>query len=290
MRKIQLKNQKTDEMPFTGERYLPTVEAAQINYEHWHRYLYVTNFVNNKKVLDIACGEGYGSNLLSIYAEEVIGIDISKEAIERASSKYIKKNLQFISGTATDIPVKESAVFDTVVSFETIEHLPEPDQKYFLKEVKRVLKPEGVLIVSTPNRLTYSEIPKYRNEYHIKEFYIAEFNEFLNNLFKNVRILGQKVYALSYIWDLLDSGMGFKEYRIEQSKSGFQPTHNPKDPLYVLAFCSDAEIKNLETSVLVDLSEALIAEKNREIKGLKKSTSWKITAPLRWLNKISKNK
>jgi ubiquinone/menaquinone biosynthesis C-methylase UbiE len=127
-------------MEFTGERFLSNISQFEISYEHWHRYLYASNFVKNRVVLDIACGEGYGSYLLSKQAKSVVGVDIDSMTIEYAKNNYITSNLSFITGSASKIPISDHHCFDIIVSFETIEHLSEEDQFEFLSEIKRLLK------------------------------------------------------------------------------------------------------------------------------------------------------
>ena len=112
-------------MEFTGERYLASLASAQISYEHWHRYMFASYFTKNCNVLDIACGEGYGSAYLSKNAKEVIGVDISPETVEWAKKTYINHNLKFITGSCEMIPVDGKNIFDVIVSFETIEHIGE---------------------------------------------------------------------------------------------------------------------------------------------------------------------
>src|ERR1035438_3461036 len=105
---------------WTGER----LETHIYNYntiEHLHRYAMATQLVTDKIVLDIASGEGYGSNLLSKFSKKVYGVDISAETIELASKKYLKNNLQFKVGSTSNIPIPDNTI-DVVVSFETIEH------------------------------------------------------------------------------------------------------------------------------------------------------------------------
>lgn len=103
--------------------------------EHLHRYAIASEFIDNKIVLDIASGEGYGSYLFTKKAKQVIGIDISSEAISHASEKYKKENLTFKIGSITNIPIEKSSI-DVVVSFETLEHIYEEGM---LLEIKRVL-------------------------------------------------------------------------------------------------------------------------------------------------------
>lgn len=268
---------------YTDERYMPDFAAAQMSYEHWHRYLYASGFVAGKTVLDVACGAGYGSDLLAQSAQSVIGVDISQDAISRAAGKYIRSNLEFRRGSAAKIPVEENAYFDVAVSFETIEHLAEDAQESFLSEVKRLLKQDGLFIISTPDKRAFSDIPQHRNEFHLKEFYIDEFKTFLSRFFKTVHILGHKIYPVSYIWNTEGEGSGCAEYRIEHTADGFRPTTQPKSPLFVVAVCSDGRIPAPEASVMVDVSERLLRDKDLQLEELKNSWSWRVTAPLRWV-------
>ena len=182
----------------TGERYLPWIEEASIAYEHLHRYAYATQCVKNKRVLDLACGEGYGSYLLAKTATSVMGIDIDETAIKHARNKYIKRNLEFRVGSITDIPIDGERLFDVAICFEALEHIE--DHQKLLSEVKRLLTPEGVFIVSTPNKTVYSDEPQFNNPFHVHELYFDEFRELLEQYFKNVKFLGQRIYCNSNIW------------------------------------------------------------------------------------------
>jgi ubiquinone/menaquinone biosynthesis C-methylase UbiE len=156
---------------FTGERFLPGIKG-EIWIEHWHRYHFAARWAAGKHVLDVACGEGYGSALLSRHAASVVGVDISPEAIDHAKNAYVTvANAQFVCASCTSIPLDDASV-DVAVSFETIEHITEQSQ--FLDEVLRVLKPEGVLLLSCPNKLEYTDKRDYVNEFHVKELYREE--------------------------------------------------------------------------------------------------------------------
>jgi len=257
---------------FTGERYIPNLDSPEISYEHWHRYLYATLFAKGKVVLDIACGEGYGSHLLAQSARHVVGVDISAEAINHAASTYVRKNLEFKVGSLESIPIEGEALFDGVISFESIEHIDEEQQHAFMRETKRILKPGGFLLVSTPNRLAYSDIPAYDNEFHVKEFYINEFRSFLDAYFKQVRLIGQRIYPVSYLWDTQGKPSKFVEFRIDFSTLGFRPTADEKVPLYVLAICSDKEIRGIPQSVQVDLSGRILGARDEQIRTLRLRT------------------
>src|SRR3569832_184980 len=106
---------------WTGER-LESFVLHDATIEHLHRYALAKEFVQGKKVLDIACGEGYGSNLLAEAAEMVQGVDIDESIIAKAKNKYTAKNLRFAGGSVEKIPFDASS-FDVVVSFETLEHI-----------------------------------------------------------------------------------------------------------------------------------------------------------------------
>ncbi len=140
--------------------------------EHWHRYHAIQRLVAGKRVLDVACGEGYGSALLSRTAAKVSGVDISSEAIAHASDTYsTQPNLEFIEASCTNLPFADHS-FEVVVSFETIEHIAEHDA--FLNEIKRVLMPDGLLVISSPNKAEYSDARQFANEFHVKELYRDE--------------------------------------------------------------------------------------------------------------------
>jgi O-antigen biosynthesis protein len=263
-------------MDFTGERYIPNLNMPIISCEHWHRYLYAAEMVKNKKVLDIASGEGYGSNILADSAMSVTGVDISEEAVKHAGIKYKRDNLIYIAGSASKIPVEGSAVFDVVTSFETIEHIDENSQKMFLQEVKRLLKPGGIFIVSTPNKDLYTDKAASKNEFHVKEFYADEFRKFLSGFFKNVDFFGQKVYPVSYIWNEDENDTEYSEYKLAFNGESAAVTKSGKAMMYLLAAASDEKIARHSASLLVDSKEAIFSLRDgiiTDLSGrLKKST------------------
>lgn len=234
---------------FSVERYLPDMTDFQISYEHWHRYLFATHFAVGKNVLDIACGDGYGTALLAEYAAQVTGVDIDNQVIQVARRKYHRKNISFLQGTVTDIPVEGLAKFDIIVSFETIEHVDEMSQTKFLNEVLRLLRPGGLFIVSTPDKLAYTDQPNYHNEFHVREFYANEFSAFLQSYFPNVQILGQDIYTVSYLHTKA-SRAKLEEYNLALSR-GFHPERNiGSSDLYMVAVCSTNKLPALPHSLL----------------------------------------
>ena len=156
------------DLEFTGERYVPGT-AGEIAHEHWHRYAFARRFVAARRVADVACGEGYGSALLAESAASVAGVDIDATTLAHARSAYAAcANVRFLDGSATGLPLHDASV-DVVVSFETIEHLDAGDQPKMLAEFARVLAPDGIVIVSSPNRPEYSDAREYANPVHRHE-------------------------------------------------------------------------------------------------------------------------
>ncbi|GGK78159.1 glycosyltransferase [Rufibacter glacialis] len=223
-------------MEFTGERFVPTTELLtdEIGIEHLHRYETCVGFVNNKDVLDIACGVGYGSALFAKNARTVIGIDIDSISIEYATQTYSSHNtnLRFLTGSVAKIPLPDNSI-DVVVSFETIEHVDEPTQHAFLQEVKRVLRNNGSLIISTPDRANYSERYNYVNEFHIKEFNAEEFQRFLSRYFTNIEFFSQGFEIISAITPVGST-------QLNQVKVCDLDLHSPSSSKkYLLSVCSN---------------------------------------------------
>lgn len=184
---------------FTGERFIPGIDDDKLEMEHYQRYLSVRELVRGKVVLDAACGEGYGSNLMAGVARQVTGLDIDAETVERAQATYAgQTNLRFLQGSIAGIPLEDDSV-DAVVSFETIEHVPELLQFQFLGEIGRVLKQDGILVMSTPNKEIYSDFYQYKNKFHVKEFYHDEFLAFLKLKFKYVKLYNQNFQIASVL-------------------------------------------------------------------------------------------
>jgi SAM-dependent methyltransferase len=183
---------------FTGERFTTECQGEMV-YEHWHRYLIAREQVEGKTVLDIGSGEGYGSHLLSGVATLVVGVDLSAEAVAHAAEKYPASNLRYVAASCTDIPL-DSHSFDVIVSFEMIEHIHE--QEAFLAEVKRLLKPSGLFIVSSPNRPEYSEKTGYYNEFHVKELDRAELKSLLDEHWNSQKWFAQRAAFHSILWPL----------------------------------------------------------------------------------------
>lgn len=198
-------------LTFTGERYLPAC-AGEIAYEHWHRYAFARHYAAGKRVLDAACGEGYGTALLGTTAAEAAGVDIDPQAIAHAQATYGGARVRFVEGSCTRLPLPD-ALFDVVVSFETIEHLEASDQPRMLAEFARVLKPGGLLVISSPNKRLYSDEIGFVNEFHRHELYRGDLSALLTPAFPAQRWFHQRVVPWSAIWS--ESGAEGAGARIE---------------------------------------------------------------------------
>lgn len=275
----------------TGERLLTEVISSS-TIEHLHRYALALEFVKNKIVVDIASGEGYGSNLLAKEAKKVIGIDLDIEAIQHASNKYCKENLSYMQGSADLIPLDSDSI-DIVVSFETIEHHDKHDE--MLQEFKRILKPDGVLIISSPDKLYYSEIPNITNKYHVKELYTNEFEILLKKYFTHNVFLRQKVNYCSLI--VGEENKGFIDFNGDYTT--VTKCNSLKNPVYNIAISSNSEKKQIFSSSFdgdylinnqIQFYIDSIKKKEQEINEILESKTFKLgqilTLPLRLFRKV----
>jgi SAM-dependent methyltransferase len=229
-------------LEWTGERLLAGIQG-DITLEHLHRYALAQELARAKRVLDVASGEGYGSSLLAKVARSVIGVDIDPAAVAHASRTYALENLEFRQGSATELPL-ESASIELVVSFETLEHLAEHD--LMLAEIRRVLVPGGTLVLSTPDRRTYSEIPNYKNPFHVRELDYEEFGELLGRHFASYVVLGQRVCEGSLLVPM--SPRGFAPERFRTFRGDFTASQSSvglRAPIYLIAIASDGDLAGL---------------------------------------------
>ena len=229
----------SDSLEFTGERFTPEC-VREIWYEHFHRYVLAARWCANSKTLDAACGEGYGSALLARSAASVESVDISEQAIDHARQRYGDLDgVRFQVADCTALPFEDNE-FDRVVSFETLEHLAAHDQ--LLTEFRRVLKPEGFLILSSPDKATYSDAQNTVNEHHVKELYREEFETLIGRYFPACHLLGQKLMFHSAIWSI----DGIDQVSIDQvDKNSVERLDAiTQPPMYYIALCA-AEADNL---------------------------------------------
>ncbi|MFZ0041427.1 MAG: class I SAM-dependent methyltransferase [Solirubrobacteraceae bacterium] len=202
-------------LELTGERTLPDVPAENYWYRrHLAVYEWIGARVIGRRVLDMACGEGYGSEVLWRSAQSVVGVDANPDAYEHARLRYTRQNLSFERGMIETWGEPNS--FDAVVFLQTIEHVQDPVA--VLEHLRSLLTEDGVLYVSTPNLLTLAPpgAPKSDNPWHIKEYRSYEFDALCRTVFDRVQLLGlfhaRKLrlheLALACGWDTLHARLG----------------------------------------------------------------------------------
>jgi ubiquinone/menaquinone biosynthesis C-methylase UbiE len=183
------------DLDYTTERMVPGRTDYKTFWEHIFRYRFAIRYARGKRVLDIACGEGYGcAALLKGGATSVIGIDISEDVCEHARNKY---GVDARQARADALPLPDGSV-DLVVSFETIEHVPDPG--LFIDECFRVLVRGGTLIMSTPNKVAFEAAGK-RSEYHLSELTELQFTSILRQRFNHAQYYCQEPLSVAW-WSL----------------------------------------------------------------------------------------
>jgi SAM-dependent methyltransferase len=200
-------------LPLTGERTLPDVPEEN----YWYRrhlvvYEWIAARVGGKRVIDMACGEGYGSNALAGSAASVVGVDANPEAHEHARLRYVRPNLRFERALVESF----AEPCDTVVFLQTIEHVQ--DAGAILEHFRAMLEPGGVAYVSTPNLLTLAPpgAEKSDNPWHVREYRAAEFRQLCEPHFPRVELYGlfhaRKLraheLALKLGWDRIHKALG----------------------------------------------------------------------------------
>lgn len=155
---------------------------------HLARYHFVKKFIKNKFIFDLGCGIGTGTHDLSLTAKTVIGAEIDRDRLKHAFDNFNNDNLNYLIMDGCSLGFKDNS-FDVVVSLEVIEHLE--DQDKLLSEVRRVLKDDGVTIISTPNKEIIKIDGTPPNPSHIKELSLKEFKKILNKYFKRIELYGQ---------------------------------------------------------------------------------------------------
>lgn len=194
---VQFQAEHHDLVATTGFR---TVEEYCLYLIHLKAYQEAASLADGKVVLDLGCNNGYGTDLLRARSRQVIGVDVSRRALQEAQLRYGTEALPFVLVDGTHLPLAE-ARFDLVVSFQVIEHINDYDA--YLSEIKRVLAPGGVALFATPNarlRLDPDMVPW--NPFHVHEFSADELRDLLAGYFPKVRVRGlfggEALYAIEY--------------------------------------------------------------------------------------------
>ncbi len=241
---------------FTGERLIPGEVDVDLLNEHVARYTFASRLARGKRVLDAGCGAGYGSAELARTALAVVGVDVAPEAIEFARAHYQSDNLSFEQASCAILPYDASS-FDLVVAFEVIEHLQ--DWRAFLLETARVLSPNGQLVVSTPNKLYYTESrgPHGANPFHVHEFTFDEFRQELNAVFPHVSL-----YLENHV-----EGVTFQPHEagetVEVRVDAGEPA--PDDSHFFVAVCAHRPQIGNPTFVYVPRAANVLRERERHI-------------------------
>lgn len=169
------------------ERIVPDETEPGIVALHLKRYEFARPWCSGKIVLDAGCGVGYGTAFLAEVAETVVGVDVDEEALAYARGRYARPNVEFVAGDLLD-PAFSDRSFDVVCAFEAIEHLDDPETH--VRVVARLLRPDGVYIVSTPRAETTTYQPE--NPFHRVEFSAGDFEQLLRSHFREVELFGQR--------------------------------------------------------------------------------------------------
>ena len=231
-----------DALDATGERLIPEVYAGELVLaEHLARYYLASRLVAGRRVLDAASGEGYGTSILATAgAASVVGIDVDPAVVAHARDRY---GLEFRDGDVCQLPFPDEE-FDFVVSFETIEHVPDPERA--LDEFARVLRPDGLLMVSTPNASEYLE----DNPFHYRELTREEFVTALRARFPEVRHLHQQNFLTSAVLDA--DRLAQDDPAVRRSlDTRHIASAGPERDLYMVALCGLGRLPPLEADIAV---------------------------------------
>jgi len=287
---------------FSGER-LTDEAKGQIEIEHLHRYFIARHYCRGKDVLDIASGEGYGAAYLAQVAQSVVGVEIDPISVEHATKSYDYLNLRFQIGDARRINLPDASI-DVVVSFETLEHFFE--QEAFLKEVRRVLRCDGILIISTPDQDIYSPTSSSANPFHVRELTKDQFVSLLKQNFPWVSLCLQRPLIGSVV--VPENSIQEESPALFFEKRGpeyFESNEGMARPLYLLAFASATtqpipkfsayiednaidfwRVRASELQAELDANafwQEKAGELQVELRTLYQSRSWRFLAPLRHL-------
>lgn len=181
------------ELEPTGERmivdeYQATAEDRLIYHLHVETYAFAEAFTVGKTVLDCGCGSGYGSAMIARNALRVTGVDVADDAVAYANMRFGTDNLQFQQVNPDGALPFDDASFDVALSFQVFEHVA--DEQHYLREIARVLKPGGTLLLVTPDRSTrLFPFQQPWNRWHLREYSEASLSQQLARVFADVRML-----------------------------------------------------------------------------------------------------
>jgi SAM-dependent methyltransferase len=246
---------------WTGDQFLPAVKDAAQVYQHVHRYMYVSEFVKGRRVLDVAAGDGSGANILAEFATSVVGIVADARIAEAATERCRKRNLKFIPGSIVNIDADRS--FDAIVMFDD-------GYSAIFSDAKRLLKSDGLFIVSTARH---------------NENDAAALRERLLTSFKYAQVFVQGVHAVSTIEPVaLADDIALKRISANRNDSngfGSVPAES-SIPSHLIGIAGDSPVTPPpESSVFIDAQNELLKEKERAIEELLESKAYQAKA-MQW--------
>lgn len=248
---------------WTGERCVPWTDDLQVIYEHYHRYALAARFTAGARVLDLACGEGFGAALLAAGARDVVGVDIDPQTVEHACANYSGDKLQFRLGSMIDPELLAGADrFDVITCFEALEHVEEQDT--LIAVVRRLLAPGGLFLTSTPDVTVYSHEHGNDNPFHVRELAEPEFRALLGSSFGHVAVLRQNVAVGSMISGSAPGPSTVQTLR--RAPDGGWRVASEVPHTYLLGIASDATLPEFpQLSVLVDADLTLVRDAHRAL-------------------------
>jgi SAM-dependent methyltransferase len=246
-------------LPFTGERLTPEL-TGQAEIEHLHRYFLARHMCRGKDVLDVASGEGYGSALLAQVAKSVVGVELAEDVVAHANTEYRQPNVCFWQGDARELPIPDASI-DVAVSFETIEHFDGHDR--FLSEIRRVLRPGGRLVISTPDRDHYSPTGAPANPFHVLEMTRSEFSALLSRHFAHV-VLALQRPMIGSVMLASEVGGALEPLCFEKRGDHIEFSNGLGRPQYAVGIASDQPIEPLPATVYIETS--LLGAREQELR------------------------
>ncbi len=263
---------------FTGERVIPGQVDPDLLNEHLGRYSFAEVLVTDKQVLDAGCGVGYGSARLAGVAKRVFALDNAADAVQSGKADY--PNVSFVHGNCASLPFPDASL-DAVVAFEVIEHLE--NWQALTSEAARVLRPAGIFLVSTPNRVYYADSREEPNPFHVHEFDYDEFSSELAKEFAHQTIFFENhTNAITFTAETVEG----VRTRLEASST------DPAGAHFFLAVCSQSALFGSPGFVYLPQGGNVLRDREEHIQKLAaelaKKTHWirESTAELENLTRI----
>jgi 2-polyprenyl-3-methyl-5-hydroxy-6-metoxy-1,4-benzoquinol methylase/glycosyltransferase involved in cell wall biosynthesis len=243
--KLLVRATGSDFTAFMQERFVPGTWSELSAYEHLPRYDYAARLAAGARVLDFGCGTGYGAARLALAADSVLAVDLDERALAYARAHHRRANLQFARNAdlAVSLP---AAQFDLITCFEVIEHIPAAEQAALVAQFARLLTPDGILLISTPNPAVTALYGD--NPYHLHEMQRDEFRALLTANFPRIRLFMQRIAASVFVES--------EEPAPLQCEPGVFP--GAAAPAVYIAACANSPLPDLPTIVYPDFQRDFI--------------------------------